>query len=97
VLDPIVPDSEDVGDMAPVVRDATVDAEQLPADPLGCRCLLSCWYKFLSLYLWSHLNLFYNRWRAPVIRRDNPLRALIFYRDQLDQQTDDEVCLFSKC
>ncbi|KAI4296149.1 hypothetical protein L6164_036131 [Bauhinia variegata] len=31
------------------------------------------------------------RWRAPIIRRDNPLRALIFYRDQLDQQTDDQM------
>ncbi|KAJ7967944.1 serine/threonine-protein phosphatase 7 long form-like [Quillaja saponaria] len=31
------------------------------------------------------------RWRAPVIRRDNPQRALIFYRDQLDQQTDDQM------
>lgn len=39
---PIVPDSEDVGDLAPVVRDAKVDEEQLPADPLGCRCLLIC-------------------------------------------------------
>jgi hypothetical protein len=42
VQGPIVPDSEDVGDLAPVVRDAKVDEEQLPADPLGCRCLLIC-------------------------------------------------------
>lgn len=67
VQDPVVSASEDVGDMAPVIGDATVDEEQLPADPLGCR------------------------WRTPVIRRDNPIRALIFYRDQLDQQTDDEM------
>ncbi|KAJ0030831.1 hypothetical protein Pint_14549 [Pistacia integerrima] len=31
------------------------------------------------------------RWRCPVIRRDNPQRALIFYRDQLDQQTYDQM------
>ncbi|XP_031266373.1 serine/threonine-protein phosphatase 7 long form homolog isoform X2 [Pistacia vera] len=31
------------------------------------------------------------RWRSPVIRRDNPQRALIFYRDQLDQQTYDQM------
>ncbi|KAJ0091151.1 hypothetical protein Patl1_14740 [Pistacia atlantica] len=30
-------------------------------------------------------------YRCPVIRRDNPQRALIFYRDQLDQQTYDQV------
>ncbi|XP_031266286.1 serine/threonine-protein phosphatase 7 long form homolog isoform X2 [Pistacia vera] len=31
------------------------------------------------------------RWRSPVIRRDNPQRALIFYRDQLDQQKYDQM------
>ncbi|KAJ0030826.1 hypothetical protein Pint_14547 [Pistacia integerrima] len=31
------------------------------------------------------------RWRCPIIRRDNPQRALIFYRDQLDQQTYDQM------
>lgn len=67
VRDPVVPDNEDVGNMTLNVGDATVDEEQVPMDPLGCR------------------------WRAPVIRRDNPVRALIFYRDQLDQQTDDEM------
>nr|POF27679.1 serine/threonine-protein phosphatase 7 long form like [Quercus suber] len=67
VRDPVVPDSEDVGNIALVVGDAAIHEEQVPTDPLGCR------------------------WRAPVIRRDNPLRALIFYRDQLDQQTDDQM------
>jgi hypothetical protein len=41
VQDPIIRDSEDVGDVAPFVRDAKVDEEQFPADPLGCRCVLS--------------------------------------------------------
>ncbi|RDY14105.1 Serine/threonine-protein phosphatase 7 long form-like protein, partial [Mucuna pruriens] len=30
------------------------------------------------------------RWKRLVIRKDNPGRALIFYRDQLDQQTNDQ-------
>lgn len=31
------------------------------------------------------------RWKAAVIRRDNPHRALIFYRDLLDQQTENQM------
>ncbi|CAI0438534.1 unnamed protein product [Linum tenue] len=31
------------------------------------------------------------KWRSPVIRRDNPIRALFLYRDQIDQQTEDQV------
>ncbi|KAL5555078.1 hypothetical protein UlMin_037314 [Ulmus minor] len=31
------------------------------------------------------------KWRFPVIRRDNPQRALIYYRDQLDQQTNNQM------
>nr|XP_048334933.1 serine/threonine-protein phosphatase 7 long form homolog isoform X2 [Ziziphus jujuba var. spinosa] len=65
--DPIVPDDEDTSNIAPVVDGTTIDGEQQPVDPLGCK------------------------WRFPVIRRDNPQRALIFYRDQLDQQTDEQM------
>ncbi|CAL1385177.1 unnamed protein product [Linum trigynum] len=32
-----------------------------------------------------------SRWRSPVIRRDNPIRALFLYRDQIDQQTEDQM------
>lgn len=31
------------------------------------------------------------RWKRLVIRKDNPVRALILYRDQLDQQIDDQM------
>ncbi|CAN1140418.1 Serine/threonine-protein phosphatase 7 long form homolog [Linum perenne] len=31
------------------------------------------------------------RWRSPVIRRDNPIRALFLYRDQIDQLTEDQM------
>ena len=39
--DPVVPDNEDVGNMTLNVGDATVDEEQVPMDPLGCRYVLS--------------------------------------------------------
>ena len=39
--DPVVPDSEDVGNITLVVGDAAIHEEQVPTDPLGCRYVLS--------------------------------------------------------
>lgn len=37
VQDPIIPDNEDISNIAPAVGDTTIDGEQQPADPLGCK------------------------------------------------------------
>lgn len=50
----------------------------------------------LILFILLKFISYYIRWKAAVIRRDNPHRALIFYRDLLDQQTENQVPSFAR-